>query len=870
MATVSTINLTVNLDDSEFVDSINARTLHMLSTYEIDLQVMAGNEVAESGLSVSLKIYNSDGSITINGTATDTDGKSTIAIADDDIDFSGEYTALIIINGSKAASFPLTILAEGSGVPIATVVDWNDVQSYENTATDGPVLPDGVTTEVAETTAKGQIKIGVISGVYDPTGSAASVASDLSDHEGETTGAHGGIVADDDPRLSDSREWTAETISQIEAETGTATTRRAFTALRVRQAIAAWWATISLAISDITGLSDALDDKLDADAQAADADPAGTALAAAFAAKANDNAVVKLTGDQNVNGLKTFLSRIISNEFRARTSDGLDVSKSDGTSLIRVAKDGTGKTGIAEGINTTASGSASHAEGVSTVSSGDYSHAEGVSTTASGARSHAQGLNTTASGNASHSEGSGTTASGDFSHAEGEGTLASGKASSATGTRARAIHAGSRVETDGQQSNLESTASNQKTERFSGGYRFLGGDAEFQGVVYAPPKLVSSAYTAQLDDSIHVTATATITDTASPVTGRGFRVLVVSGTATVGGVAYSTAGTVIVRVWDGSAWVSNVNFANPETILTDSDSKVPPSGAVVDYVGTQIPNINTLGTNIFATQSDNQVYLAAPADFDIDAKAYIDEIGLSGTEAFVIDDVIRMLKGQPSSNSLRAATWVTLSANRWANLEGMWIAPSRYNYGAGTAFGDLTTVNGLTASGTPVWSNDGFDLNGVDQRFAASGALVTSGQWSCLGIAKSDASKGPLVHQNTVSSNFRTTFLNVNDSKWSAFKRVDPTSYLVDSGNGSTSLSSVLAVQTATALNTYIAGNEVATATTALAATTILGTPFTIGGILTSTHFDGLVKLVGLWSEDVSVDYSEINANLNSLLGLGL
>jgi hypothetical protein len=36
-------------------------------------------------------------------------------------------------------------------------------------------------------------------------------------------------------------EWTGSTVSQAEAEAGTATTRRAWTAQRVRQAIAAWW-----------------------------------------------------------------------------------------------------------------------------------------------------------------------------------------------------------------------------------------------------------------------------------------------------------------------------------------------------------------------------------------------------------------------------------------------------------------------------------------------------------------------------------------------------------------------------------------------------------------------------------------------------
>lgn len=51
----------------------------------------------------------------------------------------------------------------------------------------------------------------------------------------------GTFVAEDDARLTDAREWTAETVSQAEAETGTATTRRAWTAQRVRQAIVAWW-----------------------------------------------------------------------------------------------------------------------------------------------------------------------------------------------------------------------------------------------------------------------------------------------------------------------------------------------------------------------------------------------------------------------------------------------------------------------------------------------------------------------------------------------------------------------------------------------------------------------------------------------------
>jgi hypothetical protein len=54
-------------------------------------------------------------------------------------------------------------------------------------------------------------------------------------------------VQTSDARLSDSREWSATTISQAEAEAGTATTRRAFTAVRVFQAAAAWWAATATA-----------------------------------------------------------------------------------------------------------------------------------------------------------------------------------------------------------------------------------------------------------------------------------------------------------------------------------------------------------------------------------------------------------------------------------------------------------------------------------------------------------------------------------------------------------------------------------------------------------------------------------------------
>src|SRR5690625_3205390 len=63
------------------------------------------------------------------------------------------------------------------------------------------------------------------------------------------------VTERNDVRRSNSREWTASTVSQSEAQSGTSTTRRAWSALRVRQAITAWWNTIVDTIAEKTWVS---------------------------------------------------------------------------------------------------------------------------------------------------------------------------------------------------------------------------------------------------------------------------------------------------------------------------------------------------------------------------------------------------------------------------------------------------------------------------------------------------------------------------------------------------------------------------------------------------------------------------------------
>jgi hypothetical protein len=62
-----------------------------------------------------------------------------------------------------------------------------------------------------------------------------------------------GKVGTGDTRLTNSREWTAETVAQVEAEAGTSTVRRAWTSQRVRQAINAVVNAIGNATTTVKG-----------------------------------------------------------------------------------------------------------------------------------------------------------------------------------------------------------------------------------------------------------------------------------------------------------------------------------------------------------------------------------------------------------------------------------------------------------------------------------------------------------------------------------------------------------------------------------------------------------------------------------------
>ena len=73
--------------------------------------------------------------------------------------------------------------------------------------------------------------------------------------------------------------------------------------------------------------------------------------------------------------------------------------------------------------------------------------------------------------------------------------------------------------------------------------------------------VISGNTTAANDATYHVIASAIFTDPTG-VNGKGYMVLVRNGTATVGGVAYTQAGTIVYRIFHSGAWQ---NYAQQST-----------------------------------------------------------------------------------------------------------------------------------------------------------------------------------------------------------------------------------------------------------------------------------------------------------------
>ncbi len=354
-------------------------------------------------------------------------------------------------------------LTGGATPPPGSEINWSEYTGYANTATHGPVRPG--------------------------TGITNTVNADGSNTHAVAYGNSAGTAAQgNDARLSDSRTPTAHASTHA---TG---------------------GTDAITPANIGALA--------VGGTAADVNPAGTAIAAALGAKANDNAVVKLTGNQTIAGTKTFSTAI------AVSSGGT------GGTTQSAARIGLGLGTIAtqnvDAINTNLTSDLLDPKSLGS---------EGIPWLVGWFLTLRTGIaRALGAGGIALQDSAGTT------HA----TVAS------TGVALNQLTASRPLALDASKNVTSPTAADFRTS--------------IEG--QRTPVVNSGSITAVLDTVYHGTAAATYTD-PTPADGRGFVVRVVNGTQTVGGIGYAVSGTLILRVYHSGAWLTRV-LRSPSGTITES------------------------------------------------------------------------------------------------------------------------------------------------------------------------------------------------------------------------------------------------------------------------------------------------------------
>jgi hypothetical protein len=165
--------------------------------------------------------------------------------------------------------------------------------------------------------------------------------------------------------------------------------------------------------------------------------------------------------------------------------------------------------------------------------------------------------------------------------------------------------------------------------------------------------VVSGNITASIDAQYNNVANATYTD-PSPAEGKGFIVFVRNGTATVGGTGYSTAGTIIHRVFHSGSWANYV-YQVSSTFVTLTGTETLSNKTITK------PTIN--GSVPAVTNATD----GATVTFDL-ATANIHTVTLGGNRTLALSNVttgqVFMLELIQDGTGSRTVTWFTTI--KWA------------------------------------------------------------------------------------------------------------------------------------------------------------------------------------------------------------
>jgi len=112
----------------------------------------------------------------------------------------------------------------------------------------------------------------------------------------------------------------------------------------------------------------------------------------------------------------------------------------------------------------------------------------------------------------------------------------------------------------------------------------------------AEAEVKSASFVAENDKLYHTVATLVCNDPVTPAEGKGFEVFVRNGTANVGGLDYSRAGTTIKRVYHSGGWENYIYYT--PILSADISDSVTTGGTGTSG---KVLRLNASGGFVFAT-----------------------------------------------------------------------------------------------------------------------------------------------------------------------------------------------------------------------------------------------------------------------------
>lgn len=173
-----------------------------------------------------------------------------------------------------------------------------------------------------------------------------------------------------------------------------------------------------------------------------------------------------------------------------------------------------------------------------------------------------------------------------------------------------------------------------------------------------PDLVKSSGFTAANNGRYVVTASLTVTD-PSPEEGKGYVVVVRNGTATIGGVGYSTAGTQIRRLFHSGGWAT---YADSLTTHTHPNATTSDPGFMAAADKTKLDGIEAGADVTDATNVGSAISGAATETTlaDTDEFAFVTSLGALKNIAYsalkTLLNALYAIKGAITGSGLTMAT----------------------------------------------------------------------------------------------------------------------------------------------------------------------------------------------------------------------